>query len=53
MSILKNEPIFTLLMWRPIIELMFGAEFLRGGRRDKSGAEGTDNRVQLSARFSL
>ena len=41
------------LIWRPITALMFGAEFLSGERRDKSGAEGTDNRLQLSGRFSF
>ena len=41
------------LIWRPTPALMFGAEILSGGRRDKSGAEGTDNRIQLSGRFSF
>lgn len=41
------------LIWRPDTPLMFGVEFLSGGRRDKDGAEGTDNRIQLSSQFSF
>jgi len=41
------------LIWRPDPSLMFGAEFLRGGREDKDGAEGTDNRIQLTGQFSF
>jgi len=38
---------------RPEPRLMFGIEFLSGGRRDKDDAEGTDNRLQLSSQFSF
>ena len=41
------------LIWRPDEPLMFGLEFLRGGRRDKGGAEGTVNRIQFTSRFSF
>ena len=41
------------LIWRPNPSLMFGAEILSGGRKDISGAEGTDNRLQLSSQFSF
>ena len=50
----KKSAYFSLnLIWRPDPALMFGAEFLSGGRRDKDGAEGTDNRIQLSSQFSF
>jgi hypothetical protein len=53
-SVGEKSAYFSLnLIWRPTPALMFGAEFLSGGRRDKSGAEGTDNRIQLSGRFSF
>jgi hypothetical protein len=32
---------------------MYGIEFLRGEREDKDGAEGTDNRIQFSSKFSF
>jgi hypothetical protein len=41
------------LIWRPDTPLLFGVEFLRGGRRDKDGAEGTNNRVQFTSQFSF
>lgn len=41
------------LIWRPNPSLMFGAEILSGGRKDISGAKGTDNRLQLSGQFSF
>ena len=50
----KKSAYFSLnLIWRPDSRMMFGAEFLSGGRRDKDGAEGTDNRVQLTSHFSF
>jgi len=50
----KKSAYFSLnLIWRPDPALMFGAEFLSGGRRDKDGAEGTDNRIQFSSQFSF
>lgn len=51
---LSESAYFSLnLIWRPDTPLMFGVEFLRGGRRDRDGARGTDNRVQASAQFSF
>jgi len=41
------------LIWTPDTPLMFGVEFLRGGRRDKDGTVGTDNRLQATAKFSF
>ena len=41
------------LIWRPDTPLLFGVEFLRGGRRDKDGSEGTDNRIQFTSQFSF
>jgi len=41
------------LIWRPDSPLKFGVEFLSGGRRDNGGAEGTDNRLQLTSQFSF
>jgi hypothetical protein len=50
----RKSAYFSLnLIWRPATPLMFGVEFLRGGREDKDGAEGTDNRVQLTSHFSF
>ena len=51
---LNKTAYFSLnLIWRPDTPLMYGVEFLRGGRRDKDGAEGTDNRIQFTSRFSF
>jgi len=51
---LKKTAYFSLnLIWRPDGPLMFGVEFLSGGRRDKGGAEGTDNRLQFTSQFSF
>jgi hypothetical protein len=51
---LKKTAYFSLnLIWRPDPALMFGVEFLSGGRRDKGGAEGTVNRVQLTSQYSF
>jgi len=33
--------------------LMYGIEIMRGERVDKDGAEGTDNRLQLTVQFSF
>ncbi|MGB5512918.1 MAG: DcaP family trimeric outer membrane transporter [Thermoanaerobaculia bacterium] len=50
----KKSAYFSLnLIWRPDPRLMFGIEFLSGGRRDKDDAEGTVNRLQLSSQFSF
>jgi hypothetical protein len=51
---LKKSAYFSVnLIWRPDPSLMFGIEFLSGGRRDKDSAEGTDDRIQLSSQFSF
>jgi len=51
---LKKTAYFSLnLIWRPDPALMFGVEFLSGGRRDKGGAEGTVNRVQVTSQYSF
>ena len=50
----KKSAYFSVnLIWRPDPLLMFGIEFLSGGRRDKGGAEGTADRIQLSSQFSF
>lgn len=49
----KSAYVSVNLIWRPDPALMFGAEFLGGGREDKDGAEGTNNRLQLTAQFSF
>ncbi len=50
----KKSAYFSLnLIWRPDTPLMFGVEFLSGGRQDKGGAEGTVNRIQFSGQFSF
>jgi len=41
------------LIWHATPQQMYGIEFLSGGRRDKGGAEGTDNRIQLTGHYSL
>ena len=41
------------LIWRPDTPLLFGVEFLRGGRQDKSGAKEDVNRIQLTSKFSF
>lgn len=50
----KKSAYFSLnLIWRPDSWQMYGVEFLSGGLRDKGGAEGTVNRIQLSGQFSF
>jgi cell division protein FtsB len=50
----KKSAYFSLnLIWRPDSRQMYGVEFLSGGRRDKGGAEGTNNRFQLTGQFSF
>jgi len=50
----KETAYFSLnLIWRPDGPLLFGAEFLSGRRRDKSGAEGTVNRIMFSSQLSF
>ena len=50
----KKSAYFSLnLIWQATPQQMYGIEFLRGGRRDKGGSEGTDNRIQMTGHFSL
>jgi len=49
----KSDYFSLNLIWRPDTPLMFGVEFLSGGKRDKGGAEGTVNRIQFSSQFSF
>jgi hypothetical protein len=41
------------LIWHPDAQQMYGIEFLSGARRDQGGAEGTDNRIQLTGHYSF
>ena len=41
------------LLWRPISNVLFGGEFMRGWREDNDGARGKDNRIQISGRVSF
>lgn len=41
------------LVCQPNDSLQYGVEYLWGQRTDKDGASGTDNRIQVSARFSF
>jgi hypothetical protein len=41
------------LIWHPDTRQMYGIEFLSGARRDQGGAEGTDNRIQLTGHYSF
>lgn len=51
---LNKTAYFSLnLIWRPAPLVMFGIEFLSGGRRDKDSAEGTDDRIQLTSQFKF
>ena len=41
------------LLYTPIPNLLLGAEFLWGQRKDKSGATGDDSRLQFTAKYSF
>jgi hypothetical protein len=41
------------LIWRPNAKIMYGMELLSGSNEDKDGADGTDNRIQLTGQFSF
>jgi hypothetical protein len=50
----KRSAYFSLnLIWQTDSPLLFGVEFLRGGRTDKDGAEGTVNRIQFTSKLSF
>jgi len=51
---LRVSAYFSLnLLWRPIPSVLFGGEFMRGWREDKDDGRGTNNRIQISGRFSF
>lgn len=41
------------VIWRPFAGYLTGVEFLHGERKDKDGARGIDNRIQLTNKFSF
>lgn len=41
------------LLYYPVKNVLYGAEYLWGTRKDKGGASGSDQRVQLSANFKF
>jgi hypothetical protein len=41
------------LLYYPVKNVFYGAEYLWGNRKDKNGASGSDQRVQLSANFKF
>jgi hypothetical protein len=49
----KGEYALANLLWYPLENTLFGVEYLWGRREDKSGADGTDHRIQFSFKFSF
>lgn len=52
-SFKKGEYALANLLWYPWKNTMFGVEYLYGQREDKDGANGKDNRLQFSFKFSF
>jgi len=52
-SFKKGEYALANLLWYPVENTMFGVEYLWGRREDKSGADGTDHRIQFSFKYSF
>ena len=41
------------VLWRPVKNVMMGAELLWGERKNKDGASGSDSRVQFSVQYKF
>jgi hypothetical protein len=41
------------LLWRPVKNVMMGAEFLWGERKNNNGQTGSDSRVQFSVQYKF